>query len=148
MTIRSRTGATRVRPPLLLALLPLLLAGSACTQTLAFGTATKFALDISQRADQMIDVSMGYDRVEIASIPAAKGTDATGAGDDAYAVLGTFYVTYGNPWLEQPVRVNQFFATGMAARRAAGSQRFQEHFGKSAAVIENLRESDAARMQP
>jgi hypothetical protein len=128
-------------------LVPLSVAAGGCTKTLAFGTATKFALDISQRADQTIDVSMGYDRAEIASIPAKANTDATQT-DDAYAVLGTFYVTYGNPWTMQPIRVNQFFATGMAARTASETPRFQDYFGRSASVIENLRETEAGRMKP
>ena len=48
-----------------------LLAGG-CNTYLAFSTATKFGVDISQRADQTIDVLMGYQRVEVGSIPVPK----------------------------------------------------------------------------
>jgi hypothetical protein len=136
MTRRSRG----TRAAVVAALLPLAaLVGSGCARTLAFGTATKFALDISQKADQTIDVSMGYDRAEIAAIPAPPG-HATEAGEDTYSVLGTFYVTYGNPWLDEPVRLNQFFATGMAAKKAAQSERFRRFFGQSAGVIDKKKE--------
>lgn len=112
-----------------------------CTNVLAFGTATKFALDVSQRADQTVDVSLGYDRAEIASIPAPKNVDSTGAsvenpGDDAYSVLGTFSVTYGNPFVDsQPLVLDQFFATGWAARIAAKNPRMQAFFGREAHEI-------------
>ncbi len=121
-------------------LLPLLLTG--CHTVLGFSTATKFGLDISQRADQMIDVTMGYDRSEVASIPAPKGQDASGVTDkacaedngcsDAYSVLGTFEVDYGNPFLLEPVEIRQFFATGMAARKAAKNSDFQQILGNKA----------------
>jgi hypothetical protein len=116
-----------------------------CTNTLAFGTATKFALDISQQADKNIDVSLGYDRAEIASIPAPKDKDAS-ATEDTYSVLGTFFVHYDNPFLPDgdPLRLNQFFATGAAARTAAQSPRFQAYFGHSAGVIEDKRTNPAS----
>jgi hypothetical protein len=129
MTRRKR--ARRAAPALLL----LALTTAGCTPRIAFGTATKFALDISQRADQTIDVSMGYDRAELAVVPSnEKHADAS--GNDTYALLGTFHVSYGNPWLDEPIRLNQFFATGMAARTAAKSERFQRFFGHAAGVIE------------
>jgi len=107
-----------------------------CTNVLGFGTATKFALDISQRADQSFDVSMGYDRVEVASIPAPKKDDAVDGAqpEDVYSVLGTFKVTYGTPWTEGLV-LDQFFATGLAARSAAQDAEFQAFFGHQAGSI-------------
>jgi hypothetical protein len=112
---------------------------------LAFGTMTKFALDASQRPDQTVDVSMGYDRGELASVPTGGDEDA-GDGQDAYSVLGTFYVRYGNPF-DDGIRLNQFFATGRAALTAARSDRFRRFFGRQAAVValegaaENFREA-------
>lgn len=111
-----------------------------CTNVLGFGTATKFGLDIAQQADQTIDVSMGYDRVEIASIPAPKNEVATAGTDkamgaDTYSVLGTFNVSYGNPWDEQPLVLHQVFATGWAAREAAKIPEMRAYFGKEAGDI-------------
>ena len=134
------------RNPTTAALGALVLGGAlaGCTKTLAFGTATKFALDVSQQADKTIDVSLGYDRAELASIPAPRDTDAT-ADTDTYSVLGTFFVHYDNPWDADgdPLRLNQFFATGAAARAAANSARFRAYFGHSAGVIESQRTSAA-----
>lgn len=114
-----------------------------CTKTLAFGTATKFALDVSQQADKNIDVSLGYDRAEIASIPAPKDRDAN-ANEDTYSVLGTFFVHYDNPFNStDPLRLNQFFATGAAAQTAAKSARFRTYFGHSAGVIEDQKANPA-----
>jgi hypothetical protein len=109
-----------------------------CRPYLAFGTATKFALDVSQRADQTIDVSMGYDRAEIASIPApeANATDHT----DTYAVLGTFSVKYGNPFDGEPLTLKQLFATGMAARIAASDADTREYFGARLREVEQKKQ--------
>lgn len=119
-----------------LAVSPLL--GCTCAKMLAFGTATKFGLDISQRPDQTVDVSMGYDRIEVATIP-AKNEDANGAAGgktDTYSVLGSLFINYGNPWMLKPVHLNQFFATGQAARTAATSARFRKFFGRTAGSIQ------------
>ena len=114
-----------------------------CAKTLAFTTATKFALDVSQQADKNVDVSLGYDRAELAVIPAPDNTDA-GDHADTYSVLGTFFVHYDNPFVtSDPLRLNQFFATGAAARTAAQSPRFRTYFGHSAGVIEDNRANPA-----
>jgi hypothetical protein len=94
-----------------------------------FSTATKVGLDISQRTDQMIDVTFGYDRVEIVSIPAPADTDAS-KDKDTYSVLGIFSVSYGNPFAREPLKVDQFFATGTAARKAAETPGLRDLFGK------------------
>jgi hypothetical protein len=108
-----------------------------CANRLAFTTATKFALDVSQQADKNIDVSLGYDRAELAVIPAPEGADAEKTSD-TYSVLGTFYVHYDNPFASKdPLRINQFFATGVAAQQAAKSPAFRRYFGRSAAVIQD-----------
>jgi len=139
----------RIKFPLYLGLiLPLTLPQGGCTDVLGFSTATKFALDVSQRADQSIDVSLGYDRVEVASIPVARDkneqdatqslTGAETGNSDAYSVLGSFKVKYGNPFNilhEQPFELDQFFATGIAARRAAELPAVQEAFGRKAGTI-------------
>ena len=116
----------------------------ACTKTLAFGTATKFGLDISQRPDQMIDVTMGYDRYEVVSIP-AQNVDAK-KDADTYSVLGIFSVSYGSPWAE-PLVLRQFFATGWAAKNVADDARFQKFFGhKSGEILQQSeREIQAQR---
>ena len=125
----------------LLCACPIWLALGGCIKKhLAFTTVTKFALDVSQRADQTIDVSMGYDRAELACIPAPE-SDAK-ANEDTYSVLGTFYIDYGNPWTNEPLHINQFFATGWAARTAAQSDRFQTFFAKKAAAIKNKAPED------
>jgi hypothetical protein len=116
-------------------LLPLL--GAGCKNHLAFATSTKFGLDISQKANQTIDVTMGYQRVEAASIPVPADADATDT-NDAYSVLGTFHVYYGDPFKQgenDGLHLKQFFATGMAARAAAGSANMRAAFGDAAAAI-------------
>jgi hypothetical protein len=99
-----------------------------CANRLAFATATKFGLDISQRPDQTFEVTMGYDRTELASIPVPKRRDAT-ADEDSYSVLGTFCVAYGNPFAEiigqgKPLTISQRFATGMAAQELSKNPNF------------------------
>jgi hypothetical protein len=106
---------------------------SGCSNTLVFGTATKFGVDISQRPDQMIEVTMGYDRYEVVSIP-AQDTDAT-KDMDTYSVLGIFAVSYGNPWTLEPLVLRQFFATGRAAKKAAANRDFQQYFGRKTGEI-------------
>jgi len=111
---------------------------SGCTNVLGFSTATKFALDVSQRADETIDVSLGYDRVEVASIPVPENQDAksiVGQNGDAYSVLGTFKVKYGNPFSLKPFEITQLFATGMAARNVAVSPALQRYFGEQTGTI-------------
>jgi hypothetical protein len=58
----------------------LIFISSGCSNTLVFGTAMKFGVDISQRPDQVIEVTMGYNRYELASIP-AQDKDATDGED-------------------------------------------------------------------
>ena len=130
-------------------ILPFSLMQSGCGNVLAFGTATKFGLDISQQADKTINVSLGYDRAEIASIPVPEKSDGsaclvknkpvTPCNTDAYSVLGSFSVSYGNPWPwgQKPFELNQFFATGMAARKAANNSVISGFFGKKSGEIAN-----------
>lgn len=114
--------------------LVLALAGGGCVNTMMFSTATKVGLDISQRADQVIDVSLGYDRIEVVSIPAPKDSDAS-QDTEAYSVLGIFDLRYGNPWLDRPLIVNQFFGTGAAAQKMANDARFRQFFGEKAGQL-------------
>lgn len=139
-----RTCKDIVAKAVLILLLGAMTAG--CANTLAFGTATKFGLDISQRADQMVEVSLGYDRVEVASIPAPQADPSE--NEDTYAVLGIFDVKYGNPWKLEPLVLNQFFATGWAARRAAQDPRFQEFFGRRAGEITGQGEDGIGGKRP
>lgn len=115
----------------------LLLTG--CAQRLAFGTATKFGIDISQRADQRVDVALGYDRVEVASIPVpeADGQKVATGDTDAYSILGTFYVDV-DPNLTSSgtgLHLNQLFATGFAARNAASNRNIGGALGEQAGSI-------------
>ncbi|MCP4369298.1 MAG: hypothetical protein GY797_14455 [Deltaproteobacteria bacterium] len=105
-----------------------------CKSYLGFSTATKFGLDISQRPDQTLDVVMGFQRLEVASIPVPKDKDASQT-EDAYSVLGTFEVEYGNPFVREPLIINQLFATGMAARKTAANSAMQSWFGEAAGRI-------------
>jgi hypothetical protein len=126
----------------LIVLLMLILSG--CSNTLVFGTATKFGVDISQRPDQMIEVTMGYDRYEVVSIP-AQAKDAQGS-EDTYSVLGIFAVSYGNPGTE-PLVLRQFFATGRAARQAAANPGFQQYFGHKTGEIIRRAEQEIKQQQ-
>jgi len=108
------------------------IAVTGCANTLGFSTATKFGLDISQQADQNIDVTMGYDRVEVASIPSPDKADA-GKDDDTYSVIGIFNISYGG--LNDPLVLHQFFATGMAASDAASDPELQKVFAARAAEL-------------
>jgi hypothetical protein len=121
--------------------MPLAIMQGGCANVLSFSTATKFGLDITQRADQTIDVTMGYDRAEIASIPAPKNRPAVekadGNNEDAYSVLGSFKVSYDNPWSKKPLVIDQFFATGWAARKAANHPSMQVFFGNEVGEIAN-----------
>jgi hypothetical protein len=122
-----------------------LLSGCGIKKNLAFGTATKFGLDISQRPDQTIDVTMGYDRFEIASIPAPDSDDAR-ANEDTYAVIGTLFIGYDNPWAiwnDPPLRVNQVFATGWAARKAARDSALGRFYGKKAGEIRARQDAES-----
>ena len=131
----------------LVLVLPFSLLQSGCSNVLAFGTATKFGLDISQQADKTINVSLGYDRAEIASIPVPEKSDASACSTnnqqatlcnaDTYSVLGSFSVNYGNPWPwgVKPFELNQFFATGMAASKAAKNDAISGFFGKKSGEI-------------
>src|SRR4029453_9090194 len=109
-TVISMTNG-RVLRRSTLALLLVIAGGAGCGKTLVFSTATKVGLDISQQTDQTIDVTFGYDRMEIASIPAPRDTDAAD-GADTYSVLGIFSISYGNPFSSprEPLRLDQFFA--------------------------------------
>lgn len=117
-----------------------------CRNHLAFGTATKFGLDISQRPDQQVEVTMGYRRSEMASIPVAEnGGDANGT-NDAYSVLSRFYVSYGNPFKlteREGLHLKQFFATGMAAREAANNADMRTAFGRAAGEVKARQEGAA-----
>jgi len=135
---------------MLLCALPLAaLSAGCCSKYLAFGTATKFGLDITQKPDETIDVTMGYDRYEVASIPVpeqnkkGEGNSATDA-DDSYSVLATFYVKYGNPFTGNGLRLNQFFATGMAARELAERGEMREFLGDAAGRLQGASEDAKA----
>jgi hypothetical protein len=118
---------------ILVVLVTLAVSTPGCARRLAFATATTFGIDVSQQADQSVQMSLGYDRAETVVMPAEeKGvSDAT----DTYAVLGTFQVKHGNPFANQALIIHQFFATGRAAIRAAETEQFQRLFGAEAADI-------------
>jgi hypothetical protein len=109
-----------------------------CGNYLAFSTGTKFGLDISQRPDQTADVLLGYQRVEIASIPVPLNKKSTYT-EDVYSVLGTFDVEYDpdllDPEREGGLHINQLFATGMAARNVAENANMQKLFGEAFGTV-------------
>ena len=125
-------------------MLPLILTLSGCSNTLVFGTATKFGVDISQRPDQMIEVTMGYDRYEVVSIP-AQNKDAK-EKEDTYSVLGIFAVSYGNSGTE-PLVLRQFFATGRAALEAAKNPLIQQYFARQTGEIAKQAEQEIKQQQ-
>jgi hypothetical protein len=131
-------------------------------RNVVFVTSTKFGLDVSQRPDEQVEVTLGYDRAEVASVPvcddkpratrgpngapassagaaactAGAGHDATGDWD-AYSLLGAFHVDYGNPFLNQPVTLRQVMASGFAARKLAADPGLRAGFMTSAAQAVN-----------
>ena len=128
--------------------------GGCMKPVLVFGTATKFGLDASQRPDQTVEIAMGYDRYELASIPARNQQDGDkytiidatkSQEDDTYSVLGVFSLSYGNPFSTQPLVLRQFFATGWAARNAAAIPGFQTFFGHKTGEI--IREGETKLRQ-
>jgi len=134
-----------LRSPLIapLAVAAAMFAVAGCSNRLAFGTATKFGLDVSQRPDQTVEMALGYDRAEIVVIPAPdKDKDASDT-KDAYAVMGTFQVKHGNPFSGGALIIHQFFATGRAAIEASKDPKFQAIFGTAAGDIYNQGRSDA-----
>jgi hypothetical protein len=144
--MKRKKKLLRPRVALLLGSLLLPILGCGCKSYLAFGTATKFGLDITQKADQTIEVSMGYRRSEMASIPVAPEGDGSSDAsdtDDAYSVLGRFNVTYGDPWktgADEGLHLKQFFATGMAARKAAENPEMRRAFGEAAGEVKAKQE--------
>jgi len=108
---------------------------------LVFATGTKFGLDFTQRADQTVDITMGYDRVEIASIPTSFEGQAT-PEEDVYSVLGSFCVRYSTPWTDaRACRLRQVFATGEAAYKAASDEDMRKYF-------EEIASGDTKRCMP
>src|SRR5687767_13631711 len=144
--MRTKKKSPWARAALLTGSLMVLALGSGCKNHLAFGTVTKFGLDISQKPDQTIDVTMGYRRAEMVSIPVAKNDKQPADADeskDAYSVLGRFNVSYGNPFKTGPnegLHLKQFFATGMAARAAARNAEMRQAFGEAAGEVKAKQE--------
>jgi hypothetical protein len=128
-----------------------LFVSTGCATRLAFGTATKVGIDISQRPDQSVELSLGYDRMEVVVIPAYSTDDAgrrvvkdPGTGQETYSVLGTFQVRHGNPFSGQPLFIHQFFATGHAAIQASKTGAFRTRFGATAGEIYGQGKKDTA----
>ena len=105
---------------------------SGCRNYLVFSTATKFGLDASLRSDQQPELTFGYQRAEVVSIPLSqtnRAVDAT-TTNDAYSVLGTFFVSFShapripftNIGTNAGIRVNQLFATGIAAQKVSKNE--------------------------
>jgi len=135
----------------LIGLVVLVIAVAGCVdRSVVFVTSTKFGLDASQRQDQKVEVTLGYQRAEVASIPMCvpasrsngpdgapsssmtcsekNGYDSTGEWD-AYSLVGAFHVDYGNPFdTSQPLTLRQAMATGMAARQLAKDPKLRPGF--------------------
>lgn len=96
---------------------------------MVFATGTTFGLDFTQRADQTVDIAMGYDRAEIASIPTAMEGGAATPTEDVYSVMGTFCARYSTPWAkDNDFRLRQLFATGEAAVKASKNAKMRKYF--------------------
>jgi hypothetical protein len=116
--------------------------GAGCQSYLAFNTDTKFGLDISQSAQQQPEVTMGYQRVAIVSMPVLGTNDGrayydANANHDAYSVLGSINIKY-DPALSSAtggIRILQIFATGEAARSVATNAALAGLFASDLASI-------------
>jgi hypothetical protein len=115
--------------------------GQGCQNYLAFNTDTKFGLDISQSAQAQPEVTFGYQRLAVVSMPA--GTNANGGARDAntnsdgYSVVGSISIKY-NPSLigtNGGVRILQLFATGQTAREVSSNEALAGLFAKDLASI-------------
>lgn len=115
-----------------------------CENYLVVTTATKFGLEVSQVANEPPKVALGYKRDETAIIPAEhqNATDGnTELQTDTYSVLAEFCVM-ANPSLWDFIRglsssahdvpeglqIRSFFATGLAAAKAADSVQTRQYF--------------------
>jgi hypothetical protein len=115
--------------------------GDRLDKYMVFATGTKFGLDFTQNADQTVDIAMGYDRAEIASIPTALDGTAT-PEEDVYSVIGGFCVRYTTPWdKNNDFRLRQVFATGEAAVKTARDPKMREYF-------EEIMTGDTSRCDP
>jgi len=116
------------------------------SKSVVFVTSTKFGLDASQRQDQKVELTFGYERSEVASVPMCddregeqpspngpspcapeRGLDARDNWD-AYSLLGAFHVDYGNPFSAEPLVVRQVMASGFAARELAADPSLRSGF--------------------
>ena len=115
-----------------------------CENYLVVTTATKFGLEVSQVANEPPKVALGYKRDETTIIPAEHRNataDGTGAQTDTYSVLAEFCVM-ANPSLWDFIRglssttngvpdslqIRSFFATGIAAAKAADTVQTRQYF--------------------
>jgi hypothetical protein len=115
-----------------------------CENYLVVNTSTKFGLDISQTAKQPPKVVIGYKREETAIIPADHQNAESGKDqeqEDTYSVLGEFCVI-ANPSLwdfvqglssannnvPDSLQIRSFFATGIAASKAAKTAQTRHYF--------------------
>ena len=129
------------RGVMLMLLAAVAVGGSGCANHLAFATSTTFGLDVSQRADQTVDVVMGYQRAEIASIPVSEEKGSS-KDHDSYSVLGTFNVDYKwNPFADGALHLTQVFSTGKAARLAAKQLDSQRYFANKVKEIAEKRKA-------
>jgi hypothetical protein len=118
-----------------------------CENYLVVTTATKFGIDISQVAKQPPTVVIGYKRQETSIIP---------ADHQNYSVLSDFCVM-ANPSLwdffdtmagkdaPDSLQIRSFFATGIAAARAANSVQTREYFRN--AVLQRTNENNQKEKQ-
>lgn len=115
-----------------------------CENYLVVTTATKFGLEVSQLANEPPKIVLGYKREETTIIPAEHRNataDGTEPQTDTYSVLAEFCVM-ANPSLWDFIRglsstaqdvpdslqIRSFFATGIAAAKAADSVQTRQYF--------------------
>ncbi|MCC5875216.1 MAG: hypothetical protein JJU11_03255 [Candidatus Sumerlaeia bacterium] len=134
-----------MRVPMMITMLGLgVLLSTGCQNYLGFGTGTVTGFEISPRPDNSLNLTLGYNRYELAVIPVPEFQDA---GDtlDAYSVLATINVE--SPGLnsydpEDSLRITQLFATGMAARRMSNQPGMRKHFAEYMEDITKSRRGD------
>jgi hypothetical protein len=134
-----------------------LLAG--CRNLLVFSTATKFGLDVSESSGQQPEITFGYNRAELVCIPIGAGDtnsniNDAGSTNDAYSVLGTFFVAFdpriftfsnteSNVLANPGVHINDLFATGIAAQKAAANPVMGAVFGTNLIEIVNSKTNNS-----
>lgn len=105
-----------------LVLVLLLGAGTvACADNLVFATRTSMGMKITPVQNNQSEISLGYDREELAIFPVPQSPEEGGPPDGAFRVFARFFMT--NAWrlvdglgdLPSGIQIHSLIATGDAA---------------------------------